>query len=183
MAKNISSSLPPRLHTSRNSDLMTYDCSSEPSSNDKDPQRASHLSQANSSHCAGPAKKRRFDGSKQSGSNTSQSQVDCTRQCELQETHHSSASQNLETITPHRPLIHQPEGMAQEIRKTNELLGELIQHMKKYKQRVKAIEEKLEATLNSCSSANTSSSRKGIFLLLLRSVYIVPQSLHVAIVL
>ena len=50
--------------------------------------------------------------------------------------------------------------MAQEIQKTNELLGELIQQMKKYEQRVEAMEEKLEGTVSSCSSASTRSLRK-----------------------
>ena len=150
--KTVSSSLPARLHTSKNKALITR-CSSEPSNScaPEDP------SKTNSGYCVpGHAKRKLLD---KSGGKTSHlpSEVDRVYQCELQETH-SSVSQNLETITPHRPLVYQPDDMAQEIRKTNELLGELIQQIKKYEQRVEAIEEKLAETVSSCSSASASRS-------------------------
>ena len=68
-------------------------------------------------------------------------------------------AQFAEGFTPHRPVAtHQDGGTTQELRKTNELLSQLVQQMKKTEQRVTALEEK--ESMSSCSSSSTNSRGK-----------------------
>ena len=61
--------------------------------------------------------------------------------------------------TPHRPVAtHQDGGTAQELRKTNELLGQLVQQMKKTERRVMPLEKR--ESMSSCSSSSTNSRGK-----------------------
>ena len=61
--------------------------------------------------------------------------------------------------TPHRPIApHPDDDTAQELRKTNELLGQLVQQMKNTEQRVKALEER--GAMSSCSSSSSNSRGK-----------------------
>ena len=69
--------------------------------------------------------------------------------------------QSTTSLTPHRPLAHRNQDdldTSQELRKTNLLIGELIQQMKRTESRVEAVEEKLDTIASSCPSSSSSSN-------------------------